>query len=190
MQTTSATETKTIATQSTQWTIDSSHTNASFSVRHLMISNVKGEFQKVTGSVTFDPAKPEATSIRAEIDVASISTRDAQRDTHLRSADFFDAERHPALTFESTALRRGDKGLEILGKLTIRETTREVVLAVEGPTPEMTDPWGNVRVGASASTKIKRSDFGMTWNSALETGGVLVGDEVTIHLDVELVKQK
>lgn len=190
MQTTSATETKTTTTQSTKWTIDSSHTNASFSVRHLMISNVKGEFQKVTGSVTFDPAKPEATSIRAEIDVASISTRDAQRDTHLRSADFFDAEKHPVLTFESTAVRRGDKGLEIVGNLTIRETKREVVLAVDGPTPEVTDPWGNVRVGASASTKIKRSEFGMTWNSALETGGVVVGDEITIHLDVELVKQK
>lgn len=189
MQTTSATETKP-STTSTTWTIDSSHTNATFSVRHLMISNVKGEFQKVTGSVTYDPAKPEAASIKAELDVTSISTRDAQRDAHLRSGDFFDAAQFPLITFVSTSVRRADKGLEIVGQLTIRDTTREVVLALEGPTPEQTDPWGNVRVGASASTKIKRSAFGITWNTALETGGVLVGDEITIHLDVELVKQK
>ncbi len=189
MQTTSVTETKPTTT-STTWTIDSSHTNATFSVRHLMISNVKGEFQKVTGSVTFDPSKPEAASIKAELDVTSISTRDAQRDAHLRSGDFFDAAKFPLITFASTSVRRADKGLEIVGNLTIRDTTREVVLALEGPTSEQADPWGNVRVGASASTKIKRSAFGITWNTALEAGGVLVGDEITIHLDVELVKQK
>jgi polyisoprenoid-binding protein YceI len=189
MQTTSTTE-GTTAARTTTWTIDASHTNATFSVRHLMISNVRGEFQKVSGSVTYDPAKPEATSVKAEIDVASISTREPQRDTHLRSADFFDVENHPTITFESTTLRRGDKSLELVGQLTIRGTTREVVLAIDGPTPEQTDPWGNVRIGASATTKIKRSDFNMTWNTVLEAGGVVVGDEISIALDVELIKQK
>jgi polyisoprenoid-binding protein YceI len=189
MQTTSATEGKTPA-RSTTWNIDASHTNATFSVRHLMISNVRGEFQKVSGSVTYDPAKPEATTVKAEIEVASISTRDAQRDTHLRSADFFDAEKFPLITFASKSVRRGSGGLEVVGDLTIHGTSREVVLAVDGPTPEQTDPWGNIRLGASAGTKIKRSDFGMTWNTLLEAGGVVVGDEITIHLDVELVRQK
>jgi polyisoprenoid-binding protein YceI len=188
MQTTSTTEGTT--TTKNAWTIDASHTNATFSVRHLMISNVRGEFQKVSGTVTFDPAKPEATKINAEIDVSSISTREPQRDAHLRSADFFDVENFPTMTFASTSVRRGDKSLEVVGNLTIRGTTREVVLALEGPTPEQTDPWGNVRVGASASTAIKRSDFGMTWNTVLEAGGVVVGDEIKIHLDVELIKQK
>lgn len=179
-----------IAARSAIWTIDASHTNATFSVRHLMISNVRGEFQKISGSGTFDPAKPEGAVVRAEIDVSSLSTRDAQRDTHLRSADFFDAANHPSITFASTSVRRGDKNLEVVGDLTIRGTTREVVLAVENLTAPTTDPWGNERVGASASTKIKRSDFKMTWNTALEAGGVLVGDEISIHLDVELVRQK
>jgi polyisoprenoid-binding protein YceI len=175
-------------TRTTTWNIDASHTNALFSVRHLMISNVRGEFQKLSGTVTYDPAAPEATSIKASIDVASVNTREPKRDDHLRSADFFDVEKHPTIDFVSTAVRKGKDGLEIVGDLTIRGTTRQVVLAVEGPTPEQTDPWGKVRVGASATTKIKRSEFGMTWNSALETGGVLVGDDINIHLDVELVK--
>jgi polyisoprenoid-binding protein YceI len=178
------------ATRSTTWLIDESHTNATFSVRHLMISNVRGEFQKVSGAVSFDPAKPEALSVKASIEVASISTREPKRDAHLRSADFFDAENYPTIEFVSKSARRGDRGLEIVGDLTIRGTTREVVLAVDGPTPEQTDPWGNVRLGAEAKTKIKRSDFGMTWNSALETGGVLVGDEISIQLDIELIRQK
>jgi polyisoprenoid-binding protein YceI len=189
MQTTNATEGKTTA-RSTTWNIDASHSSANFSVRHLMISNVRGDFQKVSGVATFDPAKPEASSVKAEIDVASISTRDAQRDAHLKSADFFDAEKFPTLKFVSTSVRRADKGLELVGDLTIRDVTREVVLAVDGPTAEQADPWGNNRVGASASTKIKRSDFGMTWNTLLEAGGVVVGDEITIHLDVELVQAK
>ena len=190
METTSTTQGKPAAAKSTTWTIDGSHTNATFSVRHLMISNVRGEFQKVSGSVTYDPAKPEAASVKATIEVGSISTREPQRDAHLRSADFFDAEKYPNMTFVSTSVRRADKGLEVVGDLTIRETTREVVLAIDGPTPEQVDPWGNQRVGASASTKIKRSDFGMTWNTLLEAGGVVVGDDIKIHLDVELIRQK
>lgn len=178
------------AARSTTWTLDASHSSAAFSVRHLMITNVKGEFQKLEGSVTYDPARPEAASIRASIDVASINTREAKRDEHLRSADFFDVANHPTMEFVSKSVRRADRGLEVVGDLTIRGTTREVLLHVDGPTPEQKDPWGNARVGASAATKIKRSDFGMTWNSALETGGVVVGDEITITLDVSLVKQK
>jgi polyisoprenoid-binding protein YceI len=190
MQTASQTTDAKSPAQSTSWVIDTSHTNATFSVRHLMISNVRGEFQKVAGTVTFDPANPKGASVKATIDVGSISTREPQRDAHLRSADFFDAENHPNMTFESTAVRLGDKGLEVVGNLTIRGTTREVILAIEGPTPEQVDPWGNVRVGASASTRIKRSDFNMTWNTVLEAGGVVVGDDINIHIDVELIRQK
>lgn len=172
------------------WSIDASHTNATFSVRHLMISNVRGEFQKLSGTVTFDPRKPEALDVRATIDVASISTREEKRDEHLRSADFFDAQNYPTLTFVSKAAKRTSDGLELTGDLTIRGTTREIVLAVEGITPEHADPWGNVRVGATATTKLKRSDYGMVWNAALEAGGVLVGDEVKIAIDIELVRPK
>jgi polyisoprenoid-binding protein YceI len=189
-QTTSSTEGTTTAAKSTTWNIDASHTNATFSVRHLMISNVRGEFQKVSGSVTYDPAKPEATKVEATLEVASISTRDANRDTHLKSGDFFDAEKFPFIKFSGTSFRKGDKGNELLGTLTIKDVTRDIVLHLEGPTPEQKDPWGNTRLGASASTKIKRSDYGITWNTALETGGVVVGDEITIHLDVELVQAK
>ena len=189
MQTISTTEGTTPA-KSTTWTIDASHTDATFSVRHLMISNVRGEFQKISGGGTFDPAKPEGASFKAEIEIASISTREPKRDEHLRSADFFDAANFPLMTFASTSVRRGDKGLEVVGNLTIRGTTKEVVLAVENVTAPALDPWGNERVGASANTKIKRSDFKMTWNTALEAGGVVVGDDVAIHIDVELVRQK
>ena len=170
------------------WTIDASHTLASFSVRHLMISNVRGEFQKLSGSATYDPARPEASSVTATIEVASINTREEKRDAHLRSADFFDVENHPVITFRSTATKRKGDGLEVTGDLTIRGTTRQVVLTVDEVTAEQVDPWGGRRVGATAKTKIKRSDFGMTWNAALEAGGVVVGDEVSISLDVELVK--
>lgn len=170
------------------WTIDASHTLASFSVRHLMISNVRGEFQKLSGAATYDPARPEASSVTATIEVASINTREEKRDAHLRSADFFDVENHPVITFRSTGAKKKGDGLEITGDLTIRGTTRQVVLAVDEITAEQVDPWGGRRVGATARTKIKRSDFGMTWNAALEAGGVVVGDEVSISLDVELVK--
>ena len=170
------------------WTIDASHTLASFSVRHLMISNVRGEFQKLSGSATYDPARPEVSSVTATIEVASINTREEKRDAHLRSADFFDAESHPVITFRSTGAKKKGDGLELTGDLTIRGTTRQVVLTVDEITAEQVDPWGGRRVGATARTKIKRSDFGMTWNAALEAGGVVVGDEVSITLDVELVK--
>lgn len=178
-------------TAGTRWSLDPTHSTVGFSVRHLMITNVRGEFQKVSGEVVYDAAHPEATRISAAIDVASVNTREAQRDAHLRSADFFDAEKHPAITFVSKRARAaGAARLEVTGDLTIRGTTREVTLAVSEITGEQTDLWGNTRVGATASTKIKRSEFGITWNKALETGGIAVGDEVTITLDVSLVKGK
>ncbi|HQY63319.1 MAG: YceI family protein [Myxococcales bacterium] len=179
-----------MTTNTPTWTLDPSHSSATFSVRHMMITNVRGGFQKLSGRATFDPANLEGASVEASIDVASIDTRDEKRDAHLRSADFFDVDRHPAITFTSKAVRRAGAKLELVGDLTLRGTTREVVLEVDGPTPEHVDPWGNTRIGAEAKTKIKRSEFGMTWNSALEAGGVLVGDEVTLSLDVSLVRQK
>ena len=170
--------------------LDTSHSHVSFSVRHLMISNVRGEFPNVSGQVTYDPARPEATRISVSIDVASINTREEKRDAHLRSADFFDVEQHPTIEFASKKVRAAGDRLDVTGDLTIRGTTREVVLVVEEITPERSDPWGNLRVGATARTKIRRSDFGMTWNTALEAGGVLVGDDVSIQIEAELIKQK
>jgi polyisoprenoid-binding protein YceI len=176
--------------EGTRWALDGSHSHVGFSVRHMMISNVRGEFRTVSGEVVYDPRNPEATRISATIDVASINTREDKRDAHLRSADFFDAESHPQMTFQSRSARRHGDGLEIVGDLTIRGTTREVVLSVDELTPTHADPWGNTRMGGSARTKIRRSDFGMRWNAALEAGGVLVGDEVSIQLEVELIAQK
>ncbi len=155
----------------------------------MMISNVKGQFAKVTGVLTLDEV--ELSNSRAEtlIEAASIETRDAQRDAHLKSADFLDVENFPTLSFKSTRVsivRDGELAVE--GDLTIRGATRKVVFSVEGPTPPTRDPWGNTRVAVSATTKINRKDFGLTWNAALETGGILVGDEVTITLDAEFVK--
>lgn len=169
--------------------IDSAHSAAHFSVRHLMISNVKGEFSKVTGTVVYDPNNVEAARVNATIDATTINTRDEQRDAHLRSADFFDTEKYPTLTFKSTQVSKSKNKLRVTGDLTIHGVTREVILDVDGPTAEVKDPWGNTRVGATASTKINRKDWGLTWNSALETGGVLVGEEVTITLDIEAVKK-
>jgi polyisoprenoid-binding protein YceI len=144
----------------------------------------------LSGDADYDPSRPEAARISVSIDVGSVHTREDKRDAHLRSADFFDVERFPKMTFESKKVTKKGDALEVEGDLTIRGTTRPVVLAVEEITEEHGDPWGNRRIGATASTKIKRSDFGMTWNAALEAGGVVVGDEVKIHLDVELVKDK
>lgn len=172
-----------------RWTIDPSHSSVGFSVRHMMITNVRGEFQRLAGEVRFDPGDLDASAVTATIEVASINTREAKRDEHLRSADFFDAERFPAITFASKRIARTGDGYEVVGDLTIRDVTREVRLAVEDVTAEHADPWGNRRIGASAKTKIRRSEFGITWNAALELGGVLVGDEITIIIEVSLVKQ-
>lgn len=169
--------------------VDASHSHVGFAVRHMMVSNVRGEFTKLEGTVSYDPAVPEATRVDVKIDVASINTREEKRDAHLRSADFFDAEAYPHITFVSKHAHLRSGGLELVGELTIHGTTREVKLDVDDITPEHADPWGNKRMGASARAKIRRSDFGMRWNAALEAGGVLVGDEISIQLEVELIRQ-
>lgn len=170
-----------------RWTIDPGHSAVGFSVRHLMITNVRGEFEKFRGDVTYDLAHPEATRIDATIEVASLRTREARRDADLRSPLFFDAENHPEMHFVSKSARAaGDGTLEVTGDLKIRGITNEVTLSVRDVSTAQ-DMRGNLRVGATASTKIKRSDYGMTWNKALETGGVVVGDVVTITLEMSLV---
>ena len=180
---------QTTATATTIWNIDPAHSVAEFKVKHMMISNVKGQFPKVTGTLTLDESDLTKSRVAAVIEAGSIETRDAQRDTHLKSVDFFDVEKFPTLTFKSTRIslvRDGELAVE--GDLTIHGVTRKVVFSVEGPTPPAKDPWGNTRVAVSATTKISRKDFGLTWNAALETGGILVGDEVTITLDVQFIK--
>ena len=173
----------------TTWNIDPVHSSAQFKVKHMMISNVKGEFTGITGSLKFDGEDVSRSSVEASIDATTINTRDPQRDAHLKSPDFFDAGKFPTLTFKSTGVsKKGDGELAVTGELTIHGRTRNVVFEVEGPSAPAKDPWGNTRVGLSATTRINRKDFGLTWNSALETGGVLVGDEVTITLDVQFVK--
>ena len=171
------------------WNIDPVHSVVEFKVKHMMISNVKGHFSSLTGTLSLYEARPENSSVQASIEVASISTREPQRDGHLKSADFFDAEKFPTIDFKSTSVKpTGKASGTVEGDLTIHGVTRKVVLDVDGPTAPGKDPWGNTRVGVTASTKISRKDFGLTWNAALETGGVLVGDEVTITLDVQFVK--
>jgi len=173
----------------TTWNIDPVHTVAEFKVRHMMITNVKGHFTGVTGVLTLDEQDITKSHVEASIDAASINTREADRDTHLKSADFLDVEKFPKLTFTSTRVTSTGEGeLQVEGDLTIHGVTRKVVFTVEGPTPPGKDPWGNTRIGLTATTKINRKDFGLTWNAALETGGILVGDEVTITFDVEAIK--
>ena len=173
----------------TTWNLDPAHSVAEFKVKHMMISNVKGQFAKVTGALTLDESDLTNSRIEALIEADSITTRDNQRDAHLKSADFFHVEKFPTLSFKSTRVRVvGDGKLAVEGELTIRDVTRNVLFSVEGPTAPARDPWGNTRVAVSATTKINRKDFGLTWNAALETGGILVGDEVTITLDVQFVK--
>ena len=176
-------------TATTTWNIDPAHSAAEFKVKHMMISNVKGQFAKVTGTLTLDESDLSRSRVEATIEAASLETRDAQRDAHLKSADFFDVEKFPSLSFQSTRISQVKDGeLAIEGDLTIRGVTRKVVFSAEGPTLPAKDPWGNTRVGVSATTRISRKDFGLTWNAALENGGLLVGDEVTITLDVEFIK--
>ena len=171
------------------YTIDPAHSSVQFSVRHMMISNVKGAFSGVKGTVIYDPDAPDTSSVEAEIDTSSISTLDQTRDTHLKSADFLDVAQFPTITFQSSKFRANSSGLDIDGNLTIHGVTKPVTVHVEDITPEGKDPWGNTRIGASAKTKIKRGEFGLTWNAALETGGFLVGDELKLDFEVQLIKQ-
>ncbi len=171
------------------WSIDPAHSNAHFTVRHMMISNVRGEFSLVSGNVQLDPADVTRTQIEVEIKAASINTREEKRDAHLRSADFFDVEKYPDITFRSKRIvAKGEGDFQVLGDLTIHGVTREVTFAVEGPTPVVKDPWGNLRIGITANAKINRKDFGLVWNALVEGGGVMVGEDVKIELDAELVR--
>jgi polyisoprenoid-binding protein YceI len=173
----------------TTWNIDPAHTVAEFKVKHMMISNVKGQFSAITGVLKLDEADITKSQVEATIQADSITTNTADRDAHLKSADFFHVEQFPELSFVSTSVtRKGDDELAVEGDFTIHGVTRKVVFNVEGPTAPAKDPWGNTRMGLTATTKINRKDFGLTWNAALEVGGVLVGDEVTITLDVQVVK--
>ena len=173
----------------TTYTIDPAHSHAQFSVRHMMITNVRGSFAGVKGTAVYDSDHPSESTIETAIDATTINTMDPQRDAHLKSADFLDVEKFPAITFKSTKVETaGSDELKVTGDLTIHGVTRPVVLKVEDPSDETKDPWGNIRMGVSGSTKIKRSDFGLTWNAALETGGLLVGDDLKIELEVSLIK--
>jgi polyisoprenoid-binding protein YceI len=171
------------------WNLDPVHSVVEFKVKHMMISNVKGQFTGITGVLTLDENDITKSRVEATIDASTINTRDAGRDTHLKSADFLDVEKYPTLTLKSKSVKRtgADEGI-VIGDLTVHGVTREVVCQVEGPTAPGKDPWGNTRLGLSATTKISRKEFGLTWNAALEAGGFLVGDDVTITLDVQFVK--
>jgi polyisoprenoid-binding protein YceI len=172
----------------TTWQIDPAHTDVGFEVKHLMISKVRGRFGTVSGTIQLDEADLTKSSVTAEIDVTTIDTREAQRDGHLRSADFFDVENFPTITFRSTRVEReGEDRATVVGDLTIRGVTREVKLSVEEEGTAK-DPWGGDRIAFSATAKIDRRDFGLTWNQALETGGVLVANEIKLILDVQAVK--
>lgn len=171
------------------WAVDNAHSTVGFSVRHMMVSNVKGAFNKFTATVDGTPADPTTAKISATIEVASVDTRDAKRDGHLRAADFFDAEKFPQITFTSTKVEKTSATTaKVTGNLTMKGVTKPVVLDVEY-TPAVKSPWGGTVVGATATGKINRQDFGISFSKTLETGGLLVGDEVTLQLDLELVRK-
>ena len=189
MSTTSANPTSTAPGTVTTWKIDPAHSHAEFKVKHMMISNVKGSFSGLTGPLSLDETDYTHSKVEVDIPVATLSTGDPQRDGHLKSADFLDAEKYPAILFKSTNIdSKGGADYAVTGDLTIHGVTKPVTLAVEDVSEPSKDPWGNHRIGLSASVKINRKDFGLTWNAALETGGILVGEEVTITLDVEFLK--
>jgi polyisoprenoid-binding protein YceI len=172
----------------TTYKIDPAHSNAHFSVRHMMVTNVRGAFSKVEGTVVIDTDNPAASSVNATIDASTVNTNEPQRDAHLKSADFLDVEKYPTLAFKSKKVERDGDDWKVTGDLTLHGVTKQVVLKVDGPTEETKDPYGNIRAGASAATKIKRSEFGLTWNAVLEAGGIAVSDDLKIEIEVSLIK--
>jgi polyisoprenoid-binding protein YceI len=176
--------------QTATWNIDPAHSTAQFTVRHLGISNVTGSFTKVGGTVELDDKDIAKSQISASIDVNSVDTRVEMRDKDLKSPNFFDVEKYPTIEFKSKRITNGGGKLQLIGDLTIHGTTREVTLDVDGPTPALTDPWGNWRRGISATTSINRKDFNLTYNKLLGTGEAMVGDTVKIQIDAEIVKKK
>jgi polyisoprenoid-binding protein YceI len=173
------------------WDVDPGHASAQFKVRHLMVSWVRGHLGTMTGALTLDERDVERSKIAVSIDARGIDTRNGQRDEHLRSADFLDVGKHPNVTFHSTRVkRRPDGGLDVTGDLAIRGTTKPVTLDVDPLEPAIVDPWGARKRGVTARTRLNRRDFGLTWNAAMEAGGVVVGDEVSVELELELVERK
>ena len=171
------------------WQIDPAHSAAQFAVRHMMVSTVRGEFGGVKGTVEYDPAQPGRSAVEVTIDATTLNTREAKRDAHLKSADFFEVEKFPAITFKSKRVESAGQGkLRLIGDLTMKGVTKEVVLDVEGPTQEVTMR-NMARTGASATGKLNRKDFGLNWNRTLDAGGVVVGDEVSITIDVEMIRK-
>jgi polyisoprenoid-binding protein YceI len=171
----------------TTWKLDPTHTTVEFSAKHLMITTVKGRIADVTGTIYMDEKNPQNSSVEATLKAASLDTRTDQRDQHLRSADFLDAEKYPEIKFQSTRIQGDKDSFKLTGDLTIRDVTKPITLDVEfeGTTK---DPWGNERVGFSATGKIDRREFGLTWNQALESGGVLVGNDIKISLEAQAIK--
>ncbi len=176
--------------QTSTWNIDPAHSTAQFTVRHLGISNVTGNFTKVTGTVALDEKDITQSQVSASIDVSSVDTRVEMRDKDLKSPNFFDVEKYPTIEFKSKKIVSAGGKLQVIGDLTIHGTTHEVTLDVDGPTPELTDPWGNSRRGISATTAINRKDFSLVYNNLLKTGEAVVGDNVKIQIDAEIVKKK
>jgi polyisoprenoid-binding protein YceI len=176
--------------QAATWTIDAGHSAALFTVRHMVVANVKGQFDGPTGTVTYDPANiPGTLRVDASIDARTINTRNADRDKDLRSDLFFDVNRFPKITFKSKRAEGTPGRFKVTGDLTMHGVTKEVVLDVEGPTPAIKDIWGNTRVGATASTVVDRRDFGLLYSRILEGGGAVVGNDVTISIDLELTRE-
>ena len=176
-------------TASSTWNIDPAHSAAEFKVRHMMISNVKGKFSGLSGVLKLDESDHSRSTVEVSIPAASISTVDEKLDAHLKNEDFFDVQKFPTITFQSTSIRAtGGRDYEVTGDLTIRGVTQTVTLNVADFSDPSKDPWGNLRIGLSGSTKVNRKNFGLVWNAPLEFGGVLVGDEVTITLDVQFIK--
>jgi polyisoprenoid-binding protein YceI len=172
------------------WTIDPAHSTIAFSVRHMMVSNVRGTFDTVSGTATGDPASPANAVIEATIDATSIDTKESKRDAHLRGPDFLDTAKYPTITFKSKKIAPAGAGkYAVTGDLTLHGVTKEVVLDVEGPTAPIKDMSGGMRAGASATTKIDRKDFGVNWSKSMDGGGLVVGDEITITIDVEATQK-
>jgi len=177
------------AASAESWKIDTTHSAAQFAVKHMMISTVRGQFSKVSGTVDYDPKHPKDAKVEAVIDVGSVDTREPKRDEHLRSADFFDTQKFPTMTFKSTRVIEAKPGkLKLAGDLTLHGVTKEVTLDVDGPSAPIADPHGSTKIGASATATINRKDFGVSWNKTMDGGGLMLGEEVPITIDVELIK--
>lgn len=173
------------------WTIDSAHSSADFSVRHMMISNVKGDFRKVEGTIDYDGKNAKSLKIEATIDASTVNTGEKGRDEHLKGGDFFDVEKYPKMTFKSKSAKKvGKDKIEVVGELTMKGVTKDVTLTVDGPTAEIKDPHGGFKIGAAATTKINRKDFGITYGKLMDNGGAMIGDDVAISLEIEAGKKQ